>query len=85
MNQLSSKEFHEVYSKVLTNEFFTKEQFIQICKDSYHEMKYEGVGFLESALFFQRYYYLDWDYAKLGRLGKFIRTGRFQHELELYK
>lgn len=84
MKLLSTKEFHEVLAKVIENEFFTVQQFVQICKDSYYEMNFEQVGFLESAMFFNRYYGLNWDYNKLGNLGKFIRSGKFNKELELY-
>lgn len=84
MKLITKTEFHEVLDKVITNEFFTVQQFAQLCKDCYYEMHYEGRGSLDAAMIFERYYTLNWNYAKIGQLGLFIRSGKFNKELELY-
>lgn len=74
------KEFHLVFAKAQHN----IAQFEQLCRDSQHEMKHEKRGYLDSAMFFDKYYSLDWSYLEIARLGKFIKSGKYEHELKLY-
>lgn len=72
------KEFNIAFSKA-----HNKFQFVQLCVDSERELN-SGIGYIRCVQIFDKYYNLDFDLLQLARLAKFIKTGEYKKQLELY-
>lgn len=60
-----------------------KFQFVQLCLETERELN-SGVGYIKSVKVFDDYYNLNFDLLQLVRLAKFIKTGEYKKQLELY-
>lgn len=76
------KEFHILMDAAIKRN--SVQQLKQLCNDSQNEIKYEGVGFLESALTLDKYYATKLTYTQISRLGRFIKSGKHKIEFTRY-
>ena len=59
-------------------------QFVQLCNDTYKEIKYEHRGFCDASMFFETYYSIGSNSTDIKLMGQFIKAGKHLKEISLY-
>lgn len=81
---IGKTEFHAILDKVKQSQLFSSAQLLQLCKETQLELNSYPRSKLQTMVTFDRYYTMDWGDLELLRLAKFIKTGAYKKEFELY-